>query len=186
MMKSIKLQLCGAMLLFTTLPGIGHANAESPYAGQENRAIKALSPADVQSYLAGKGMGFAKAAELNGYPGPAHVLALGDALSLSAEQRKHTEALFETMESKAVALGRSLIEKERQLDLAFAEKSVTRDSLQQTLQEIALLQAQLRQAHLEAHLEQVSILTPAQISAYNTLRGYDKSGKPSTHTGHSH
>jgi Spy/CpxP family protein refolding chaperone len=168
------------------LVGIGHANAESPYAGEETRAIKALSPQDVQSYLAGKGMGLAKAAELNGYPGPAHVLSLGDALSLSAEQRKRTESLFNTMESKAIALGRSLIEKERELDQAFAAKSVTGDSLQHMLQGIAAVQAQLRQAHLETHLEQVSILTPAQIATYNKLRGYDKSGKATAHAGHAH
>ena len=44
--------------------------AQSPYAGQESREIKSLSPAEVDGYLAGAGMGFAKAAELNGYPGP--------------------------------------------------------------------------------------------------------------------
>jgi hypothetical protein len=185
-MKTFKFQLFGASLVCAMLAGTCHANAESPYAGQETRAIKALSPEDVQSYLAGKGMGLAKAAELNGYPGPAHVLSLGEALSLSAEQRKQTEALFKSMESKAIALGRSLVEKESQLDRAFAEKSLTRDSLQQTLQGIAALQAQLRQTHLEAHLEQVSILTPAQIRTYNALRGYDKSAKPAAHTGHSH
>jgi Spy/CpxP family protein refolding chaperone len=188
-MKTGKFQRYGTALLCAMLAGTSHANAESPYspyAGQETRATKALSPEDVQSYLAGKGMGSAKAAERNGCPGPAHVLTLADALSLSGEQRKRTEALFKTMENKAVALGRSLIEKERQLDLAFAEKSVTRDSLRQTLQGIALLQAQLRQAHLEAHLEQVNILTPAQISTYNTLRGYDQSGKASAHAGHTH
>ena len=40
----------------------------SPYAGEETRAIKALSAQEVESLLGGKGMGFAKAAELNGYP----------------------------------------------------------------------------------------------------------------------
>ena len=32
-------------------------------------------------------MGLALAAELNGYPGPSHVLELADKLELSAEQR---------------------------------------------------------------------------------------------------
>ena len=50
--------------------------AASPYAGEEGREIKALSAADVDAYLTGQGMGFAKAAELNGYAGPKHVLEL--------------------------------------------------------------------------------------------------------------
>jgi hypothetical protein len=172
--------LCGA------LAGPVLANTASPYAGQHEREIKALSAEDVQSYLAGKGLGFAKAAELNGYPGPAHVLSLADALSLTSEQKERTSTLFKTMESKAMALGRSLIEKERQLDLAFADKSVTHASLEGMLGQIGALQAQLRQVHLEAHLEQIHILTPAQIVTYNNLRGYGKSVKAPPHAGHAH
>ena len=40
----------------------------SPYAGSENREIKALSSDEIASYLQGKGMSLAKAAELNHYP----------------------------------------------------------------------------------------------------------------------
>ena len=48
----------------------------APYAGQQTRTIKALLPADVTALLKGEGMGMAKAAELNGYPGPLQVLTL--------------------------------------------------------------------------------------------------------------
>ena len=51
-----------------------------PYAGQQTRAIKALSDDEIAAFLNGEGMGFAKAAELNGYPGPAHVLTLAQKL----------------------------------------------------------------------------------------------------------
>jgi hypothetical protein len=34
----------------------------SPYAGQETRDIKSLSPEEVDAYLSGKGLGLAKAA----------------------------------------------------------------------------------------------------------------------------
>jgi hypothetical protein len=44
------------------------AQSQSPYVGQEFREIKALSPQEISDYLSGKGMGLAKAAELNGYP----------------------------------------------------------------------------------------------------------------------
>ena len=40
--------------------------------------IKALSDHEVSALLDGHGSGFAKAAELNGYPGPTHVLDLAD------------------------------------------------------------------------------------------------------------
>ena len=50
--------------------------ADAPYAGQQARAIKSLSDEDIAALLKGEGMGMAAAAELNGYPGPAHVLQL--------------------------------------------------------------------------------------------------------------
>src|SRR5262249_12751906 len=67
----------------------------SPYAGMEHRALKALSEQQIVDLKAGRGMGLALAAELNGYPGPAHVLELADALHLSDDQRTKTKALFE-------------------------------------------------------------------------------------------
>jgi hypothetical protein len=48
------------------------AQCQSPYVGQEYREIKALSTQEISDYISGRGMGLAKAAELNGYPGPAH------------------------------------------------------------------------------------------------------------------
>ncbi len=185
-MKNNSIKLPGLFVAFAMLAGSCPALAASPYAGQQEREIKALSPEDVQSYLAGKGMGFAKVAELNGYPGPAHVLALADDLALSSEQWGKTAAIFKAMESKAMALGRSLVEQEKALDLAFAGKSVTPSSLEQMLNRIAALQAQLRQTHLQAHLEQAAVLSPEQIALYGKLRGYDKSSRPSSHHGHAH
>jgi hypothetical protein len=57
----------------------------SPYAGQERHDIKSLSPQEVTALLAGQGAGFAKAAELNGYPGPAHVIELADQLARTSD-----------------------------------------------------------------------------------------------------
>ncbi len=51
---------------------------------------KALSASDVQALDEGRGMGTAKPAELNGYPGPMHVLQLAAELELSREQRERT------------------------------------------------------------------------------------------------
>ena len=168
------------------LANLTHATPPSPYSGQESRKIKALSTEDVQAYLAGKGMGFAKAAELNGYPGPSHVLTLAADLGLTADQKQRTESLFSNMESTAIALGRPLIEGERKLDQMFAEKTVTPESLGQALARIGELQAQIRQAHLAAHLVQAEILTPAQLSKYMILRGYTDTLRSEDHAGHKH
>lgn len=160
----------------------------SPYAGQETRAIKALSPGEIESLLGGKGMGFAKAAELNGYPGPAHVLELGDALSLSAEQREKTGALFAAMEREAIALGRSLVEAERDLEALFASRTATPEKLAAALARTGELQARLRGVHLRAHIEQAALLTPEQVMRYAELRGYGhhRPQPPGPEHGHRH
>jgi hypothetical protein len=46
----------------------------SPYAGYQQRPVKAPSEQQVADLRAGRGIGLALAAELNGYPGPVHVL----------------------------------------------------------------------------------------------------------------
>ena len=151
-----------------------HAQAASPnpYAGQDAREIKAMSSEDVQSYLSGKGMGLAKSAELNGYPGPSHVLALASELGLDADQQKLSKSLFVSMEADAVRFGRLLVEEERKLDQLFATKQVTPELLNASLDQIGSLGAKVRAAHLDAHLAQVRILTPEQTARYNELRGY--------------
>ena len=58
----------------------------SKYAGQESRATKSLSPDDISELKRGGGWGLAKAAELNGVPGPAHLLELKDEIPLNAAQ----------------------------------------------------------------------------------------------------
>jgi hypothetical protein len=168
-MLFVSLVLCGC----AAQPG-----ASSPYAGQEARDIKALSGEERDSLLTGKGMGLAKAAELNGYPGPAHVLALAGELGLSEAQRRDTQALFATMESAAIALGKELVEEERRLDRLFADRAATRDNVSSSLARIGALQARLRGVHLDAHLEQVRILSAEQVAHYVRLRGY------SGHAGH--
>lgn len=149
-----------------------YAAQPSPYAGQEARDIKAVSPEDVQSYLAGKGMGFAKAAELNGYPGPSHVLALASELGLDDAQRARTAALFATMEAEAIRYGRQLVEAERELDRLFASRQASAERVRTALEGIGALQARVRSAHLEAHVAQLEVLTSEQTARYAALRGY--------------
>jgi len=158
--------------LMAVMINAASADSTSPYAGQNTRDIKSLAPEDVDAYLSGKGMGLAKAAELNGYPGPAHVLALASELDLSPNQKQRTEALFTSMEAKAADLGHALIEQERELDEQFASKQATQESVAAILQRIGELQAKVRGAHLQAHLAQLEILTSSQVAKYQELRGY--------------
>jgi hypothetical protein len=158
------------------LLAVDSASAQSPYTGQEAREIKALSPQEVSDLLAGKGMGFAKVAELNGYPGPVHVVELATQLQLTPEQMARTQALFNKMQARAVSIGRQLVDEERALDGQFASKSITAASLQSSLERIANLQAELRRVHLQTHLEQTALLSGAQIAAYSKLRGYGDGG----------
>ncbi len=152
--------------------GSSAQEAPSPYRGQEGREIKALSVEEIDSLRAGDGMGLAKAAELNRYPGPSHVLQLAEALELSEEQRAQTQEAFDRMKEKAVALGSAIVEKERALDRMFRDRVIDREKLEAAVHEIANLQGKLRLAHLEAHLELEPVLTPDQIARYIGLRGY--------------
>ncbi len=148
------------------------ASASSPYTGEERQDIKALSVTQVDEYLAGKGMGYAKAAELNHYPGPKHVLELASELKLTAEQRKQIETISTEMESNAKQLGKKIVDQERQLDRAFVSGDIVDESLRQRLNELARLQAELRYTHLRAHLTTRMALTTEQIKQYDALRGY--------------
>ena len=99
------------------------AQSSQPYAGLEQRPIKALSQQQIDDLKTGRGMGLALAAELNGYPGPSHVLELGDRLDLTQEQRIQVQRLFDAMKQEAVPLGNKLVEQERELDRLFSAAS---------------------------------------------------------------
>ncbi len=137
-----------------------------------SRDIKALSASDIDGIRAGRGMGLALAAELNGYPGPMHVLELAEKLELTQSQRTATQELFQRMKAAAIAAGEEFINAERDLDRVFANKVVDTTKLAEALAHVARTQANLRGVHLQAHLEQTRILTPEQVARYNKLRGY--------------
>ena len=133
--------------------GISGVRAEtSPYAGMQNRSLKALSEQQIEELRAGRGMGLAMAAELNSYPGPAHVLELATALNLSEDQRDRTRALFEEMRNTAVPLGNEVLAKEAELDQAFAGGRIDDASLHNILADMGRLQGELRYTHLKYHL----------------------------------
>jgi Spy/CpxP family protein refolding chaperone len=158
------------------------------YSGQEKRETKALSAEEEASLLNGEGMGMAKAAELNHYPGPRHVLELSRQLRLTPEQTTRARAVFERMRAEAVRLGALVVAGERELDRLFARGEITPEKLREMSREIAAHRGDLRAAHLHAHLETRALLTPEQVKRYDELRGYgpQKSGadKPAAHGKH--
>jgi len=144
----------------------------TPYAGLERRAVASLSEQQLADLRAGRGMGFALAAELNGYPGPAHAMELAQPLGLTHAQEERIRALQAAMKAEAVPLGERLIAQESDLDASFRERTVTPAGLRERTAAIALTQGALREAHLKYHLATVEVLTQDQVARYGALRGY--------------
>src|ERR1700737_1781125 len=94
--------LAAVSIAWALTSGASSAQVQQPYAGFEVRPIKALSDQQIADLRAGRGMGLALAAELNGYPGPLHVLELADQLQLNNMQRERMRELTEQMKSEAV------------------------------------------------------------------------------------
>ncbi len=150
----------------------GHTPPAGPYAGFEQRQIKALSDQQIADLRAGRGMGLALPAELNDYPGPLHVLELADALALTDDQRNRAKALYEAMKAETIPIGERIITEEAALDRLFAERRITPDTLTVATSRIGALQGELRAAHLRYHLTMHGLLTPEQVARYNERRGY--------------
>jgi Spy/CpxP family protein refolding chaperone len=159
------------------------ANAQhhQDYASFMDREIKALSAQQITDLNAGKGMSLALAAELNGFPGPSHVLELSKKLSLAPEQTSQINNLFNAMQGESIQIGKRLIEQERALDQSFLQKNINATSLEQMTKSIGQTNAELRHAHLKYHLLTKNILTPDQIKLYIELRGYDKNHNSTPH-----
>lgn len=147
-------------------------HAHGPYAGMQDRAIKSLSEQQLSDLRAGKGMSLALPAELNGYPGPSHALELAEPLKLTAEQKTRTQALFVQMQQEARSAGEEVIAAEAALDALFKSKSATPDAVRTATGKAAVVQGRLRETHLRYHLAMVELLSPEQVAAYRTLRGY--------------
>lgn len=172
------------LTILTIFLVINIANAQvSPYRGFERREIKSLSQEQVQGYLEGEGMEMALAAELNNYPGPKHCLELKDSLKVTPEQEEQIQAIFNGMHEETVKLGKSIVEKEKELDQLFASGKITENSLASLISRISDLNGRLRFEHLRAHLKTVELLDSTQIEKYNQQRGY---GEKYLHSPHKH
>ncbi|HEY5552493.1 MAG TPA: Spy/CpxP family protein refolding chaperone [Opitutaceae bacterium] len=179
-MKKLLSLLATSILVLAT-----HAQT-SPYAGDSTRAIKALSEGDIARLSSGHGMGLARAAELNSYPGPRHVLDMADRLELTETQAAELNRVVDAMKSAALPLGRDVIDREKELDQLFTSKQATAEAVLQLTREIGRLQGERRAVHLNAHVATVAILNAGQISRYNELRGCDSPESAASPAPHRH
>ena len=111
-MRPAAIAIAAAILAATSSATGGAAETPattSPYAGQENRPIKSLSAEDLAELRRGGGWGLARAAELNGMPGPAHLLELKDRIPLTADQAAAISAIFRDMRATAIAEAERLL-----------------------------------------------------------------------------
>jgi hypothetical protein len=151
-----------------------HAPQDSPYRDQHAAGLRGLSAKEIDDLRTGRGMGLARAAELNGYPGPRHVLdaAREGALTLSADQRHAIERVFADMDREAKRAGLQVIAEEQALESAFGRGGITESELADRVRRIAAAQAELRAIHLRAHVATRAVLSAEQVRRYDELRGY--------------
>ena len=144
--------------------------------------MRGLTPEQIAGLRAGDGMGYALPAELNGYPGPKHVLELADELDLNASQKERTSHLRSGMLEEAMSTGEALIAAYEALDEEFRSNEIDEEQLRIHTETIGRLEGELRAIHMSAHLEMMTVLTHAQIAEYSQLRGYGEAA----HTSHGH
>lgn len=169
----MKFIIAAMVTMVLTTPALAqHQYNQTPYAGLQQRPVKALSDQQLADLRAGRGMGLALAGELNGYPGPLHVIELADQLALNADQRAQVQRIFAQMKAEAIPVGETLIEQEKQLDREFSEQRISPASLDRLTSQIGETQAKLRAVHLKYHLTTADLLSTHQRHRYAELRGY--------------
>lgn len=146
--------------------------AHQPYKGFEARNISSLSASDIEALENGTGWGLALPAELNGYPGPAHVLEHAGDLGLSEQQTAKVQAIYDAMKAEAMEKGKELIDAERRIDQGFKASELSVDALKVLIAQAEKARADLRFIHLSRHLATTELLSDEQISEYARLRGY--------------
>ena len=173
---AIVLAACAAPASPTPVP-------TSPYTSLLDSPIRGLSLEEIQELETGAGAGFARAAELNGYPGPRHILDLQTELALSDDQRLQVQQLFDDMNSQARPLGADILQLETELELAFRTQTIDEASLEAQLTMLADKYGELRLLHLRTHLVAIKLLTPQQLAHYDELRGYAQPDSNNDHGG---
>lgn len=132
--------------------------------------LAAQIPADREALLNGDGNGMAAYAELNGYPGPKHVLELGEKLQLTPRQKADVRAVYEEMHTRARAIGKMIVKIEEELHYAFNSGMLKGESVEEDAESIGKMRGTLRGVHLSAHVKTKELLTKKQVETYIALR----------------
>jgi hypothetical protein len=156
----------------------------SPYVSLLDSPIRGLSPEEIKELETGAGAGFARAAELNGYPGPRHMLDLQEKLGLSEDQLAGIQKLYDDMNGEARRMGAEILQLETELELAFREGTIDGPTLETKVSDLAEKYGELRLLHLRTHLTAIQLLTPPQLRLYNQMRGYSQPHSPDHNSGH--
>ena len=149
-----------------------HDHEASPYAHTQSAEIPTLTDDEISQLRSGEGMGLARPAELNRYPGPKHVLELGNQLGLDEAQRALVAAIRSAMSEKAIAKGEEILRAEQHLGELFESGAATEDAVARITGHLGAMRGELQSIHLNAHIETVDILTSEQVAHYVELRGY--------------
>lgn len=175
-----------ALLMFSPTPLAAQQGLTSPYREQLASEIRGLTTKEIEDLREGLGMGLARAAELNGFPGPRHILDAMKAgeFHLSPAQLDAVNRAFEAMSAEARYLGGTILKEEKALEASFRAGTIDAPNLRERLTRIAALQGELRAVHLRTHLQMRALLTDHQIERYNELRGYTKGGTGSHERNH--
>ena len=175
--------LIATFVAIVATPALPETNHQ-PYKGFEARDISSLSESDIADLQSGAGWGLALPAELNGFPGPAHVLELQDKLNLTPNQLTEMQGIYDAMKVEAIAVGNTLIAAERALDQGFKSGELTATTLRALIDTAEAARADLRYIHLSRHLLSVGILSREQSATYSELRGYTSDPCQSVPDGH--
>lgn len=152
------------------------SSSRSPYADHLDNEVRGLSTKEIEDLRNGAGMGFALAAEVNGWPGPLHALELADDLGLAGHQREELERLRAAMLAEAVPLGEAIVAAHGRLEAGFRSGSMDTDRLMEDVATLEGLYAELRVVHLATHLAAQPLFTQHQLAEYDRLRGYSDDG----------
>ena len=148
------------------------AHDPSSHAQSRGTEVVSLTDEEVRALRLGEGMGLARAAELNHFPGPRHLLELAPELGLSDEQIARIRAIHDRMKSEAMAKGEDIIMAEGHLAGLFASGEPTARETARVTGHLGAMRGQLQAIHLLAHIEAARELSAGQIREYDRLRGY--------------
>ena len=121
-----------------------HTHATSPYAHTQSAEYATLTPDEVHELRKGEGMGLARAAELNSFPGPRHLLDLKAKLDLKPGQVARIEKIHATMKTQAIAKGEEILQAERHLANLFASGRPSATEVTRITEHLGIIRGQLQ------------------------------------------